>query len=231
MPQPTKNPQPIGLPPPGYKRVDELKARTDNLEQKGEELAAVTERHTLDPKHFEPIREIRYQMDMLDVTNKDPNYEYKWVNSTAPSSAPGVQVRTALSTQVYLNNHYQAVWEIVKGDMKEALGQRQADGTRKIGDTILLRAKKELHAALTLSQQQKQMNREQSITAELEQLSFQAQRMGLAVVHPDMSVTHPERMLRAERTARERPNPTSDQVNQMLRDGTVPGAEFARMRK
>ena len=76
------------LPPPGDERREVLAARTDVLEEEIDKKSKDT--FAVDPSKLEVDREVRYELDKgeLDVSDKDPEYVYKWVQCESPRSNP-----------------------------------------------------------------------------------------------------------------------------------------------
>lgn len=114
------------LPPAGHARNEELKRRTDRLEeQAAHELQNV---ESIDPTAMEIERELAGHFNELEVQNADPAFVYKWVNFVSNN---GIALRQATAPPER--------WEIVTGTMKEAEDLKAIDGTRKLGDVLLLR--------------------------------------------------------------------------------------------
>ena len=233
MNQPTYNPQQqvpqTNLPPPGYQREEELKQRTDNLQQQGEVKAAQEQRFTMDPSKLQPIREIRHNMSALNVTPKVAGYEYCWVNFKSPSDTPGLTIQQKQAHQVYnyQSQSWEAVWEVVHGNMPECAHRKGigADSTRRLGDVLLMRAKKENYDSLVRYQQEQNNRRLQADEAafvdEVERVNSKT-RGGLTA-HPH---GHPGFMSSAGRqNARGTISnvPAPDELDWQLKSGRLPG--------
>ena len=118
------------LPPPGDARNEELKKREDTLEQKAEELADQNEVYAIDPKALKIENELAQHFDyqegtMLVVTNPQPGRVYNWANH---ASQHGIDVTRKMAQG----------WQVVKSEDPECEHMRGADGTRRIGDLMLL---------------------------------------------------------------------------------------------
>ena len=117
----------VTLPPAGHARDEVLKKRQDQLEEKAETQAAQLQTGTIDPDVLKAERELLNSMDSTMVTNADPAYHYTWVNF---QSYHGWAVKAKLAFRG---------WEVVNGSMPEASECKQVDGTRKLGDVLLMR--------------------------------------------------------------------------------------------
>lgn len=123
------------LPPAGHEQREVLKQRGDVLEeQAATQFQNVT---AVDPDKFEIERELAQHFNELDVTNADPNFVYKWVNF---SSNGGIALRRAIAPPER--------WEVVTGSMTESEELRAVDGTRKLGDVLLVRMTKKRYTIL-----------------------------------------------------------------------------------
>lgn len=123
------------LPPAGHERKETLKRRADVLEQQAEAQHANME--SIDPDAFEIERELAGHFNQLDVTGADPAFCYKWVNF---SSNNGLALREAVAPPER--------WQVVTGDMPEAIELKAVDGTRKLGDVLLVRMPKSRYAII-----------------------------------------------------------------------------------
>src|SRR5579859_3859303 len=135
------------LKPAGHSRREQLKARTDKLERAAEILTKDQEIYSIDPNKLKAVPEIlkhfNFQDHTFDVTNAKRGYVYYWErdDSRAVSWRKG-QARVLLGPQF-------AGWEVVSGHEGQCTGGRnckceateviQADGSRKIGDVLLMR--------------------------------------------------------------------------------------------
>lgn len=137
------------LPPAGYKRDDELARRADHLAEVAENQP---EQYSIDPSKMEVDREIRYDIEdgMLNVPHAQPGYVYRWVQNMYPSNDPGREVNQSLVKNVVMHTPHGKqkvpVWEVVTKGMPEAEGMRiNASNAVFVGDTILMRCRKDIH--------------------------------------------------------------------------------------
>lgn len=114
------------FPKAGHAQREALKQRADVLEEQAATQFANVE--TVDPDRLEVERELAQHFNELEVTNADPNFVYRWINF---SSNGGIALRRAIAPPER--------WEVVTGDMPEASELRAVDGTRKLGDVLLVR--------------------------------------------------------------------------------------------
>lgn len=198
--QPAEPEQP--LPPPGDARRETLSRRKDALEAEAERLNEATEGAAIDPKAFEIDPEIARHVNPIRVSRPQPGYRYCWANY---ASQHGWQVR-AKST---------LGWEVVTGDMVEAREHKAVDGTRRIGDVLLMRIPETRFAALERREEQNRLRRHVAVDAEVREI---AARHGINVRSDPNDPIFQRYMKRhgARALARER-------FTTMLREGTVPG--------
>ena len=173
-------------------------------------------------------------MDSLDVANKQNGYVYRWVNCTSPQTNPGYFVMKAQAEQIYspVAGYYVPVWEVVKGNQfPEAKSRMQADGTRRIGDTLLMRARRDYYEAVERHRENKRLVQKQEANFGMTRLAHQAERRGLGVaVHPDLSESRPDYMRARTMASNARPQmsqqqPSMDTMERQIRNGGIPGAE------
>lgn len=158
------------LPPAGDERREVLAERTDTLAQKSEELSKDT--FTFDPAKLRPDREIQHNLSSLSVSNPDPSFVYKWVRDTnTATGGPDQQVVKAISRSVTYDGTVHLTWHVVTGDMKEAAERRQHDGSRRVGDVILLRCHKDFKVMLDHQDKHQRLMRENAVTADLEEMA------------------------------------------------------------
>ena len=221
----TPNPN---LPPAGYQRDEVLKQRTDNLQQQGEIKANQEQRFAIDPNKMAPIREIRHSMSALDVTDKVKGYEYCWVNFKTPNDTPGLCIQQKQASQVYNyeTKSWEAVWQIVHGNMPECASRKGvgADTTRRLGDVMLMRAKKSAYDALKEHQAGQGKRLIQADEATLMDMGEKANSKsgGGITIHPQ---GHPA-FMSSRGTSQGVVNqaPSQDELNWQLKSGRLPGA-------
>lgn len=132
------------LPPPGHERNEELKRRTDNLQQYAES-DKVPEAYSFDPSTFDVDRELRNMLErnILEVTSPSPGFKYGWF-FVGTDKVPGEITFKQVDG-----------WEVVQGDMPECkhlLKYGSPDTTRRFGDTLLMRIPEALYYRLELRQ-------------------------------------------------------------------------------
>lgn len=191
------------LPPAGHARDEELRKRTDNLDEAGENLAAESGTERINPKAFEPIREIQYHLDELAVSNQDPAYDYCWVGT--------------YRAMYFIKTKQVRGWEVVQGNLLEAIELKGigADTTRRLGDAILMRVKKDIHFRLLAEEKAKRLAREGAAVGELQELADKHARHGIKL-HVGAADPRMLKRMAAQGVA-------EDQFDTMLRKGEVPG--------
>ncbi len=154
QPSPEEN-----LPPAGDARTEELKKRTDNLEEQAEEKyadAGAIPKHILDPDH-------NIQSDIrksyLEIGTNHALYVTKWVN--------------------YVNQNGMMVWQ-AKADgwmvatakeFSEAKDMQKADGTVRVGDVLLMFIRKDDHFRLQQREAAKRLRQQYGVEAEIHDLA------------------------------------------------------------
>ena len=200
------------LPPVGYKRDEELSKRTDALEEKIETEAP--EVYPIDPKVFEEDREILYKsidQQMVEVTNKQKDFIYAWTYYLQNSVQ--VWAKRALG------------WRVVKGTDPECIEHKEVDGTRRIGDTLLMRIPRERYEMLEADAIKRKEDQHKGVGSRLLDLAERGRSHGLKV-HEDLTqVRSPdgstlmdvvEKRSGAHKTAMKH-------IDKKLRDGDLPG--------
>jgi hypothetical protein len=196
------------LPPPGDERREVLAERTDALAQAAEELAEKEEVYRVDPGAMEVESELAQYFDEFEVSGALDDYAYCWVNCM--SNAHGRFVQWKLSRG----------WEVVCGNMPEALALKQADGTRRLGDVLLMRIRRERKEMLDAINERNRMARAQGVASDLLELGERNRKHGV-VVHVDGEIPE-ETLARMERGAEAQRRGTQA-VDKMLRQGRMPG--------
>jgi hypothetical protein len=172
------------LPPNGDARREELKRRSDALRQAADEMAAAAGIESIDPSKLQPENEIAQHFNpathMLDVSKRQPGYEYRW--ESANPRLNGVAITMAKNLG----------WELVVGNDPEAREHREVDGTRRVGDAILMRIRTERYVSLQARQRRINLARSEGIdVAVLEQ----AEKAGI-VAHDLASSKTPQHIRR-----------------------------------
>jgi hypothetical protein len=136
--------------PAGHTRDEASRKVKDQLEEEAETLQAETGTMALDLSKLRPDREIIQVLPSQGVSGALDDYEYCWVRFKSDRGPMGLQVDQKLFWQVREGDGTVPVWEVVSGSMPEAKERRNAEGYRVIGDTLLMRARKDRYAALML---------------------------------------------------------------------------------
>ena len=194
--------------PPGYRRDEQMAERADNLAEQADQMNAKAQIGVIDPSTFVPDPEIRHaiSMDALHVSNKQPDYEYKWVRDTnSVNGGPSQAVLKEISRSILVNGKVYPTWEVVRGDMPEASERKNVLGARQVGDVVLLRCHKNAFAVIQQQELQKRINQDESVAAGLEDKALQAG----APIH--------------NYTQAQAANLAKQQFNGMLKSGTIPG--------
>lgn len=209
--KPTRNdPQ---LPPAGHKRTEELKRREASLNEQAEQEMNQVERHAIDPEKLKLDNEIQQHFDEfneLAVTNPDPSYVYCWTNAGY----------NGLFVKLKMAEH----WEVVQGDMEEAREHRgiAADTTRRVGDVILMRIRKDYYKRLLRQRQAKAERNLNGITSNLQDLAHKYRDTGVKVkmiedgTMDDRTLDTMAKRAQAQSTAQR-------MQDKWLREGTMPG--------
>ena len=205
----------VAAPPlagPGYQRDEQLKERLDQLEETAQTLNDTAGVDAIAPEVMLADEELQQLLakDGSEVSNARPGYAYMWVCIEYPTTARGINV---LSLQA-------VGWQVVKGDDVEAEEYRTADGTRKLGDAILLRIEARRKQLLDYRIDQLNMKRE---GATADALKERAAQFGINIV--DFASMTPEQQKRLERRAQQEfsKQAATSRLATDLRHGTVPG--------
>ena len=205
--------QPTDLPPAGYARDEVLAQRKDSLEEQAENLFA--EHGTIDPTVFAEDRDIQdilhNRNDGLEVTDPDSSYMYCWAN-----------FQSSNGTQVWQRKTWK--WEVVSGAMKECSHLKREDGTRRIGDCLLMRIRKDFHLALMMKNDEKRLRQQVGLESQMEEMAAKypgAFPSGVQKLGVNMSPAYASRMESAARSGASRT--AMKQADSMLRKGNMPG--------
>lgn len=183
--------------------------RKDDLAQAADELNASGEAGKIDPKTLEVDREIRQILDLtgLEVSNPKPNYHYAWVYRDPYNRFGG---RFVMQLKVL-------GWEVVSGSDQEAREHSFADGTRVIGDVVLLRIQKDRFRALQLADVDKR-RRQQAITGSTGGIQELADKHGV----PLHTTLNEQQLKRAQARSM-----AAQKLDKAIRTGSVPGLSLA----
>ena len=147
----TRRPKDI---PAGHKRDEVARRVKDDLEEEAEALQAHHETMVVDPSKFGPDREILQILvdNRGTISGALPDYEYCWVRFKSNLGQAGLQVDQKLTWMVKdpESGGQVPVWETVQGSMPECRERKMqsVEGYRVVGDTLLMRARKDRYEAL-----------------------------------------------------------------------------------
>lgn len=138
--------------PAGHTRDEAMKVVADTLAQRAEERTEDEDRYRLDPSKFEIDNEIASKRNSLEVTHADPERHYCWARFKCDSGVSQVEQKLALTIgvrELATGKRWQEpIWHVVNGSDKECPELKQVDGTRRLGDVILLWCKRNVHEAV-----------------------------------------------------------------------------------
>ncbi len=195
------------LPPAGDERKEVLARRKDELDELAEELANDVEAGKIDPTKYQPINEILQHLDSSEVTGRLPEYEYHW-QFTGRS---GYFIRKAQIEG----------WEVVQGDNPEAkeLKGIGADTTRRWGDCILMRIRKDLALRNLRKDRARRRMQQEGVTETLAEYQDKLRQYGI-IVHTEASG---EMMNRMQQRAAARQVAGQALGNMLKSESGVPG--------
>lgn len=197
------------LPPAGDERREELRRREDALAEQAESASAAG--GAIDPKALAVENELAEHFNELAVSKQDPAYVYKWEQA----GFYGRFMKASLARG----------WEVVQGDMEEAVELKGigADTTRRLGDVILLRCRKDIYKRIKLQEEAHRKAVESGVTTELEELGARAAGLGVKVHNFDaMSPESQKRMFGRQMAM--------GQVDRAIRSGQMPGVPIPGQR-
>lgn len=194
--------------PSGDARREEEKRRADEFAQKTEEASSSLEVAAANSAALEVESELAQYFDELDVSNQDPNYHYSWVNGSPMFYGRFIQKKLAQR------------WELVSGNMNEAQELRTADGTRRLGDVVLMRIRKEYKARIDAAAEEKRKRARLGIYANFLETARKGEKYGASVhIMDNMDPALFEKMSRNAQ-AKSRAGRTMDG---WMRQGRMPG--------
>ena len=214
------------LPPAGFKRDELLRMRKDELERLAEEIA--DGRIAVREDAFEIDREIQDALaNALTGLQED---KYVYCLACTREDGRDVWEKKALG------------WEVVSGDMPEARNLRtkgDADSTRRIGDTILMRMTKERYVLLRAKQERAARHRAGQAAARAMEIGEDVARRTdgkVRLVNPATRQLFNQPLIERMESGASRRRPrvmtvkeaairqqAMKGVDQMIRSGTVPG--------
>lgn len=190
------------LPPAGFARNEELAQRKDDLQEALE--TKTPEAYTIDPKAVDIEREIAYHLNHneLEVLGQQEGFRYCWTN--------------------YQNQTGKAVmekkrwgWVVVSGNDPEAQELKAVDGTRRLGDVLLMRIPEDKALVLDAMDAYRRQRQQDGVVGGIRQ---QAEKTGGAIIlHENDQMTE----IAARRAALHQQ--AYKGIDKMLRDGSVPG--------
>lgn len=200
--------------PKGPKRADAMARAKDDLEEQADKRS--DERGAIDPKKLVVESEIAQHFNSLDVSNAQEGYRYCWARFKADAGGvPQVQMKLAMT--VNTNQGIKACWEVVNGDMLEAIERKGSgpDTARYIGDVLLLRCRVEIYDAIRAYEEKKARDRQ---AQSMENLHEKGRQHGM-IVHTDPNDPVLQRALK-HAAANEMANKILDT---QIREGRVSG--------
>ena len=198
------------MPEPGHKRDDELARRKDVLEQRIEEEAPDV--YPVNPEALEPDRDILRDLehDMLEVTNPDSEYTYCWAYFGMNGQA--VVAKKAVG------------WRVVDSGDKECPEHKESDGTRRIGDVLLMKIPTTRFIEITKAQERRRQAQELGVSSNVMAL---ADKYGLKV-HEDLSTVQvgPQTLMDVIQKKSGAEKVAMRHLDRKLRKGEVPGVSI-----
>jgi len=189
------------LPPPGFRRDEEIAQRKDTLAEAIE--AQSPDSYALDPRKLEIDREIAYHINRneLEITGAQEGFVYCWEYF-------GQNGRLVMGKK-------RDGWEVVNGNDPEAQELKYVDGTRHLGDVLLMRIPKERYEVLQGVDRYRRQRQQEGIIGNLR---HQADKTGGAIIlHENDKMTQ----IAAQRAAMQQQAYMG--IDKMLREGSVPG--------
>jgi len=208
------------LPESGHGRREELKARQDNLEEKADKLSEyILGARAEDLQNFPIENDVarHFTIDAasgtvnVSVSKANPMFVYAWICEDFPRDAKGLKIREQLSVPG---------WEIVVGDMPEGVELKDARGYRKVGDTVLMRCRKDRYLKNVMADRQARAEWYDSADAGFDDVLELSKRKGV-VGTKDLN---DPRLARAAKQALAK-EMASREFTKMIKEGRVPTAE------
>lgn len=210
------------LPPAGDARRDVLAQRTDELEQKAEELADATGMHALNPEAFEIENDIGQHFNEMEVPYARPEYAYKWEQR---------DIGNKFGNRHYLRAHALG-WRKVYADDPDAKGLEHCvmpDGGIAVGDVILMRIPRGRYIELRRQEYLNVKRQEQGIDGELRD---RAERHGVRTFDTEglngIAGAGWTRQMEQRARAAQAEQIALRQLDEQIRQGTVAGRPAPR---
>ncbi len=224
----TANEMKPDLPPAGPKRDDELIQRMDGLQQAIEELKGpAADRVRIPEGALKPERELQHLIrdeGALHVSDRDPEFDYCWVYV-------GRQQQKVWEKKSMLAPGMTSTWHVVQGEMKEAREFMAEDTTRRVGDTILMRIRKDQHEIWLKANESRKRMQVEGVTSTLQELG--SKHRDNFIVHTDQedSLASGRSMMdvvgkRAGVRRAFAKQVAGAELERQIRTGTVPGMEL-----
>lgn len=168
---------PADLPPAGDARRDEMKRRLDQLNADRAQFEAdfAGEIGAIDPAKLDPKnvdREIAVHFDpsskMLEVTDARPDRVYFWEQADPGGRFGNVWVLSRKATG----------WKVIDSKDREARDKMAVDGTRRVGDAILMWIERERYEQLMIADRRRRIARKEGLSVELLE---RAERAGVQI--------------------------------------------------
>lgn len=200
------------LPDAGDERREVLRERADNLEEAAEALG--DDYGAIDPSKLEIENEIAQhfnEFNELAVSDPQTGYHYSWTYR----GRNGFFIKWKQARD----------WEVVHGAMPECMEHKAVDGTRQIGDVLLMRIRVEKHRKWQRYDEERGQAMMEASAAQLEEMARKYAGRGVTL-HTNLDENNPH-LKRAMDRAHQRSLATR-RVDGMIRAGTVPGAPIRK---
>lgn len=211
---------PGGLEAAGYKRLDQLKRRKDELDKEIEELAASQGLEAADPSALKPDREVLQHFetdpdtgfDDIPIDNPDPSKVYFWCQCMFPTQAAAARfvIRAKRNgwKEVTVKDTYNG--HRIMGNMGYT-----AQGTFIVGDTVLMQMDRERYERMVAD---KAIQRERLAGSADEAAKEFARKHGI-IMHDDPN----DPMLAQLYKRGEVDRRVREQFTDQVKEGRVPG--------
>lgn len=199
-----KKAEKTNLPPAGEARREELKQRSDALEEQGEREFAGVEK--INPHALEIDNEIAGHYNELQVSRAQEGWRYRWMYA-------GGNGQSVMRAKV-------DGWKIVQGEDPEARELIAVDTTRKLGDVVLMKIPEEKWERLQARDVRMRAVQQGSVTQEIVEMGKKYE--GRIQVRANLNPREMQRLAMKSAAAKIAGN----KFDQMLRRGTVPGMEI-----
>ena len=152
------------LPPAGYKRDEELKMRTDNLEAQAETQYANAGSIPADALKPDPNMQYEIRKSHMGIGTDNPLYKTKWVN--------------------YVNNNGYMVWQAksegwnvaTAREFPEGRDMMKSDGSLRVGDVLLMFMRIDEYLKLEMREKHKRLQQQYGVEADIHDLAERTNR-------------------------------------------------------